>query len=102
MSFVTSDLLEPSWYDNIGAPFDAVVSAIAIHNVRYPERIRAIYAEVADLLAAGGRFLNCDLVFGPPADLDTQLEWLQECGLEGVECFWQEGRQVIIGGAKPH
>ena len=101
ISFVTSDLLEPDWCDDIGAPFDAVVSAIAIHNVRYPERIRAIYAEVADLLAVGGRFLNCDLVFGPPADLETQLEWLRECGLEGVECFWQQGRQVVIGGARP-
>ena len=101
VSFVTSDLMEPNWTSALGDPFDAVVSAIAIHNVRYPERIRAIYGEIAALLAPAGCFFNCDLVFGEPATRDVQLDWLRDHGLQGVDCFWQQGRSVIIGGFKP-
>ncbi len=98
VSFAKSDLLDTSWTRDLDGPFDAVVSAIAIHNVRFPERIRAIYSEIAELVAPGGCFLNCDLVFGPPATLEVQLDWLRASCLERVECFWQRGRSAIIGG----
>ncbi len=98
VSFAKSDLLDTSWTRDLDGPFDAVVSAIAIHNVRFPERIRAIYSEIAELVAPGGCFLNCDLVFGPPATLEVQLDWLRASCLERVECFWQGGRSAIIGG----
>ncbi len=102
VSFVTSDLMEVSWTERLDGPFDAVVSAIAIHNVRYPERIRAIYGEIAGLVRPGGAFLNCDLIFGrEPATIENQLGWLREAGLEKVECFWEQGRSAIIGGSKP-
>ena len=98
VTFAKSDLLHSSWTRNLDGPFDAVVSAIAIHNVRYPERIRAIYGEIAGLVAPSGCCLNCDLFFGPPASLEVQLDWLRESGLERVECFWQRDRGAIIGG----
>ncbi len=101
VSYAKSDLMQPAWTKDLGAPFDAIVSAIAIHNVRSPERIHAIYEEIAALLSPGGCFINCDLVFGPPASLETQLDWLREAGLERVERFWQERRSVIMGGFKP-
>ena len=101
VSFVTSDLMEASWTERLVGPFDAVVSAIAIHNVRYPERIRAIYGEIAGLVKPGGCFLNCDLIFGrEPATLENQLGWLREAGLEKVGCFWEQGRSAIIGGQR--
>ncbi len=98
VSYVKSDLMDASWTRDLGEPFDAVVSAIAIHNVRYPERIRAIYNEIAELVTPGGCFLNLDLVFGAADALETQLEWLRGSGLQRVQCFWQGGRSVIIGG----
>ncbi len=101
VSYAKGDLMEPAWTKDLGAPFDAIVSAIAIHNVRYPERIHAIYDEIAALLSPGGCFINCDLVFGPSASLETQLDWLREAGLERVQSFWQERRSVIMGGFKP-
>ncbi len=102
VSFVRGDLMEPAWTERLSGPFDAVVSAIAIHNVRHPERIRAIYGEIVDLVKPGGTFLNCDLIFGrEPATLEHQLGWLREAGLEKVECFWEQGRSAIIGGLKP-
>ncbi len=69
VSFATRDLSDPAWTHGLSGPFEAVVSAIAIHNVRYPERIRAIYAEIFDVVAPGGCFLNYDLIFvsGPTA-----------------------------------
>jgi tRNA (cmo5U34)-methyltransferase len=84
VSFTQSDLSDPRWTHALTGPFDAVVSAIAIHNVRYPERIRAIYSEIFDVLAPGGCFLNYDLIFvrGPAAaaayDSARSLEdWVQ-------------------------
>ncbi len=62
LSFVKADLFDPNWADQAGGPFDAVVSAIAIHNVRLPERIRAIYHELYPLVAPGGCFLNYELI----------------------------------------
>ena len=99
VDFVLSDLMHASWTAGLGGPFDAVVSAIAIHNVRHPERIRAIYDEIAGLLTPGACFLNCDLLM--PAPLDEQLSWLRAAGLERVACFSEEGQTAVFGGFAP-
>ena len=69
VSFIHSDLSESGWTQALSGSFDVVVSAIAIHNVRYPERIRLIYSELFDVVVPGGCFLNYDLIFvrGPSA-----------------------------------
>ncbi|MBI2850002.1 MAG: hypothetical protein HYX80_03050 [Chloroflexi bacterium] len=54
------------------APFDAVVSAFAIHNVRSPERIRQIYSEIFPLVGEGGCFLNSEMV-GAPGEVTRRL-----------------------------
>ena len=99
VEFVLSDLTQPSWTAALRGPFDAVVSAIAIHNIRHPGRIRAIYDEIAGLLAPDGCFLNCDLLM--PAPLEEQLGWLRAAGLERVACFSDEDRTPIFGGFAP-
>jgi tRNA (cmo5U34)-methyltransferase len=83
VSFTPSDLSDASWTTTLAGPFDAVVSAIAIHNVRYPERIRAIYGEIFGLVAPGGCFFNYDLIFpsGPAATeaynrVKSREEWI--------------------------
>ena len=69
VGFVRGDLTDEHWADGIGAPFDAVVSAHAIHNVRSHRMIAAVYATVRQLLAPGGWFLNLEIVdpAGPAA-----------------------------------
>jgi SAM-dependent methyltransferase len=62
VSFHRGDLLSPDWTRGLPGPFDAVVSSLAIHNVRFPDRIRAIYGEIRPLVAAGGCFVNLDQV----------------------------------------
>jgi tRNA (cmo5U34)-methyltransferase len=65
VSYARGDLQQEAWVEDLGGPFDAVISAIAIHNVRYPRRIRAIYREIFDLLVRGGCFYNVDYVTLP-------------------------------------
>ncbi len=62
VTYVRSDLLRPDWAAGVGGPFDAVVSCIAIHNVRFPDRVAGIYQEIFPLVAAGGCFINLDHV----------------------------------------
>ena len=110
VSFARGDLSKPSWNAKVAGPFDAVVSSVAIHNVRYPERIRAIYSEIFPLVGPGGCFFNFDLVFAggdssrgdaEPATLENQLRWLREAGFRDVDCFWKNPPAVIIGGFCP-
>jgi SAM-dependent methyltransferase len=60
--YVIADFSKPDWSRAIHGTFDAVVSSIAIHNVRVSGIIEAIYKEVFQLVKPGGCFLNLDLV----------------------------------------
>ena len=93
--YVLCDFSEPGWRRKIKEPFDAVVSAIAIHNVRSPEIIKSIYGETFLLVKNGGCFLNFDRMTPSKED---QLAWLQEAGFKDVQCFWDGGRRALVGG----
>jgi cyclopropane fatty-acyl-phospholipid synthase-like methyltransferase len=97
----------------VEGPFDAIVSGLAIHHLEH-DRKRTLFAEVHDLLAPGGVFVNLDLATSPtpalhrrfreaigrveddPSDrlapLEDQLSWLREAGFEPVDCRfkWME------------
>ncbi len=85
VKFVLCDFSKPGWSRKIKGPFDAVVSSIAIHNVRAPETIRK----------TGGCFLNFDRM---TPSLQTQLKWLGQAGFSDVQCLWDGGRRALIGG----
>jgi ubiquinone/menaquinone biosynthesis C-methylase UbiE len=93
--YVLCDFSKPGWRHKIEGPFDAVVSAIAIHNVRSPEIIRSIYAETFLLVKTGGCFLNFDRM---TPSKEEQLTWLQEAGFKDVRCFWAADRRALVGG----
>ncbi len=125
---VQADLANPEWGAPIPGPIDVAVSSIAIHNLRDPLRIRTLYAEIYDLLADGGFFVNLDYVRaampalralarrasadpeagyvarstsgGNPGTIDEQLVWLREAGFTATECFWKEFNVAIFGGFK--
>ena len=54
MHYVRHDLLDPAWEQAVGGPFDLVVSAIAIHNLRELSLMAACYQAIYRLLRAGG------------------------------------------------
>ena len=95
--YVLCDFSKQGWSRKIKGPFEAVVSAIAIHNVRSPDTIRAIYGETFTLVKGGGCFLNFDRMH--PSQKD-QIKWLREAGYADVKCFWDGGRRALVGGFK--
>lgn len=97
VKFVQSDLSKAGWSRKITEPFDAVVSSIAIHNVREHETIRAIYTEIFSIVKPGGCFLNLDRM---TPSLAQQLKWLRTAGFADVHRFWDAGKRAIIGGLR--
>jgi len=93
LGFVLCDLVDLSWPRQVGGPFDLAVSAIALHNLRDPEKIFACYGAIHDLLNPDGSFMNCDrFVEG----IEPHLEALREAGFDSVECRWQESPRAIL------
>jgi ubiquinone/menaquinone biosynthesis C-methylase UbiE len=96
LRYVLCNLLDPSWPQHVGGPFDVAVSASALHNLRDIDKIFACYRAICGLLKPGGCFLNCDrFVEG----VDPHLAELREAGFDRVECPWQEApRAIIVAG----
>ncbi len=97
VSHVQADFSHPGWSKKIGGSFEAVVSSIAIHNVRAYETIQSIYGEALLLLKPGGCFLNFDRM---KPNTEEQLKWLEAAGFENVQCFWESPKRSLIGGFK--
>ena len=92
LRYVLCDLRDPSWPQQVGGPFDLAVSAIALHNLRDPEKIFACYRAIHDLLRPGGRFLDYDLFF---EGVEGHIAEMREAGFT-VECPWQEPPRAIV------
>lgn len=87
-----ADLADAAWRRAVDGPFDAAVSAVAIHHLS-DERKRALYREVYELIRLGGVFLNNDIVATPPA----LKERFEELNLLAI----QEQDRLKRGGARP-
>jgi tRNA (cmo5U34)-methyltransferase len=95
--YILCDFAKGDWSQKLTGPFEAVVSSIAIHNVREPKIIRRIYRDVFPLVKAGGCFLNFDR---PRPPWEEQMEWLRGAGFKAVKIFWRGGDRAVFGGFK--
>lgn len=122
VSVHVGDLRDRSWTKGLEGPFDAVVSSIAIHNVREPAMIRQVYADISPLVAPGGSFINIDIIgpagplvmaaYGRRSDkpyrkpesdsmaptLVNQIQWLLDVGFDEADCLGRYDWLTIIGG----
>jgi ubiquinone/menaquinone biosynthesis C-methylase UbiE len=94
-AYTICDFSKPGWTEKIDGNFEAIVSSIAIHNVRDPKIIERIYKDVFPLVKRGGCFLNFDR---PRPSWDEQLEFLRGAGFQGVKIFWQGEMRAVFGG----
>ncbi len=113
-------------------PFDAVVSALAIHHLEDADK-RVLFGRIHDALRPGGVLVNAEQVVGPSAsvtsfyharwvadcraagatqaeiddaltrrqhdrcaDLESQLQWLQEAGFAVADCVYKSGELAAI------
>jgi ubiquinone/menaquinone biosynthesis C-methylase UbiE len=97
LSYVICDLTDRLWPQQVGGPFDLAISAIALHNLREPEKIFACYRAIYDLIRPGGCFLNCDrFVEG----VEQHLAELRDAGFGRVECPWEQPPRAIVVAAR--
>jgi tRNA (cmo5U34)-methyltransferase len=95
--YVFCDFSKRGWSGKLTGPFEAVVSAIAIHNVRSPKIIERIYSDIFPLVKSGGCFINFDRERPP---LEDQMQWLRTAGFEDVQRFWRSENRALFGGFK--
>jgi len=95
--YVLCDFSKPGWSQKLTGPFEAVVSAIAIHNVGSPKIIERIYRDIFPLVKSGGCFINFDRE--RPA-LEDQMKWLRDAGFQDVKRFWTGETRALFGGFK--
>lgn len=126
VSYVQSDFSRPGWSAVLPRDLDAVVSARAIHNLRKPRPIAAVYEEICGALRPGGFFMNIERVNfssellhlkyreiqvrergkapamdGPGPSLLQQFQLLKRAGFESIDCPWRDGNTAIVFGFKP-
>jgi trans-aconitate methyltransferase len=97
LAYVLCDLVDPSWPQKVGGPFDLAVSAIVLHNLGRRDRIFACYPAIQNLLRPGGWFLNYDRFVG---GVEEHLTELRAAGFARVECTWQQPPHAIVVGAR--
>jgi tRNA (cmo5U34)-methyltransferase len=99
--------------------FDVMVSGFAIHHLD-DGRKRALLAEAARQLRPGGVFANLEVVASATpelhaafraaigrdqddpedrlVDVETQLRWMRDAGLQQVDCLWRwRGFALLVG-----
>jgi SAM-dependent methyltransferase len=82
VSLLHADIRGDSWERVVPAPFDAVVSAMALHWLD-PHQLAALYGRLPGLLKPGGLFLNADHVGSDSALVQESWSGIRQEALTG-------------------
>jgi ubiquinone/menaquinone biosynthesis C-methylase UbiE len=93
LRYVVCDLLDRSWPQEVGGPFDLAVSAIVLHNLPSIDNIFACYRKIYSLLGPDGWFLNYDRFLD---GVNQHTGELLAAGFAQVECIWQQPPHAIL------
>ena len=77
-TFVLADFKRPGWTRSVEAPFDAVITMQAVHELRHKRHIIGLYRQVHDILCSGGLLLVCDHVPPDESSRSTALHATEE------------------------
>lgn len=82
VSYLQGDILGA----DLGGPWDAVISALAIHHLTDAGK-QALYARLPKALVPGGRFINAEQVAGPTHLMDTHYAklWEEDIRANGID-----------------
>jgi cyclopropane fatty-acyl-phospholipid synthase-like methyltransferase len=98
--WLQADLNEDEWWYDVSAPFDAVVSMQALHDLGSRKEVEGITTIVWGMLDRGGRFIYADLLRQPddapdahPGRLTVEehVAMLQKAGLVEAHCTLETG-----------
>lgn len=93
VSFVMADYSQPNWINSLenAAPFDVIVSGFSIHH-QPDENKKAIYADIFNLLAPDGLFLNMEHV----SPITRRVEsWYNDLMIDARYAFYKaNGKQT--------
>jgi SAM-dependent methyltransferase len=93
--YAVSDFKDPGWANQVGGPFDLIVSGIAIHNLYDLPAIADCYEAIRSLTKSGGCFLDYDhfdLVGGVPLHQHS----MRVAGFASVDIVWHEHPTAIL------
>ena len=102
VKLVRADLRKKGWTDIVGEPFDAIVSATALHWFS-PAQLSRLYKQFAGILKPGGIFLNADHAGsrceGIQKDWQDQrnshMRKYKNSGSDDWDGFWQAYGQAL-------
>lgn len=77
-TFVLADFKQPGWTGSVEAPFDAVITMQAVHELRHKRHMLGLYRQVHDILCSGGLLLVCDHVPPDESSRSTALHAAEE------------------------
>lgn len=97
--YVQCDLLDPSWPQRVGGPFDLVVSGIAIHNLKDLAAISACYEGVHGALKPGGCFLDYDH-FDRIGGVPLHQHSMKVAGFKSADPVWHKHPTAVIKAVK--
>lgn len=93
--YVRCDLQDTTWPQQVGGPFDLVVSGLAIHNLKDLAAMGTCYEAVRGLLKPNGCFLDYDH-FDKYGGVPLHQHSMKVAGFKATDLVWHKHPTAVI------